>query len=423
MPVKFEKITLDNGLTIVAEVNPDAHTSAVGYFVKAGARDEEPGLMGVSHFLEHMMFKGTAKRTADDINRQFDEIGANYNAFTSHESTVYWAHVLPEHMPDAVELLGDMLRPALRDEDFTLEKNVILEEIGMYDDRPQWRLSDTLLEKHYRGGPLGFRVLGTVETIKDLAVGQMRDYFQHRYSPDNITVAAAGRLEFEKLVDDVARMASAWKPTGAAREYADLEYTDQEIAIVDPRLNRHYVAVMCPGPSAQDSERYAAKVLSDVLGDDEGSRLYWALVDPGLADEADFSFMPQDAVGGYIGYASCGVDRAEQVESVLLKTLDGYAGNIDAEEIERAKNKLATSAILQEESPGGRMRGLGMQWMYLQEYIPLDEQLRRLMAVTVADVRELVEREPFKPRTIVRLGPGQQSGSDAGASGNGESNS
>ena len=140
MSIQFQQTTLPNGLTILAESSDDARTSAVGFFVKAGTRDEQLPVMGVSHFLEHMMFKGTARRTADDVNREFDEIGADYNAYTSHEKTVYYAHVLPEFLANAVDLLGDMLRPALREDDFSMEKNVILEEISMYEDRPQWRL-------------------------------------------------------------------------------------------------------------------------------------------------------------------------------------------------------------------------------------------------------------------------------------------
>ena len=165
MSIEFKQTKLENGLTIIAEINPDAHTAAVGYLVNTGARDETPTLMGVSHFLEHMMFKGTERRTADDVNREFDEMGANYNAFTSHEMTFYFAHVLPEYTSRAIDLLGDIMRPSLRDDDFNMEKNVIIEEIGMYDDRPHWRLQDQLLEDHFGSHTLGFRVLGTPETV------------------------------------------------------------------------------------------------------------------------------------------------------------------------------------------------------------------------------------------------------------------
>jgi len=405
MPLAFEKHVLPNGLTIVAEINPEAHTSAVGFFVKAGTRDEDKPLMGVSHFLEHMMFKGTARRTADDVNREFDEIGANYNAYTSQETTVYYAQVLPEFLPRAIDLLGDMLRPALREEDFSMEKNVILEEISMYDDRPQWRLQDTLMETHFDRHPLAYRVLGTADTIKALTAAQMRDYFEQRYSPDNIVVAAAGKLDFKKLVDDIANIAGTWKPTGANRAYTDPVCAQRTNVMVDAKVTRHYVAMMCPGPSAQDPRRYAAKVLSDVLGDSDGSRLYWALIDPGLADEADFSFFPQDRCGSFFAFASCDPERAPQVEQTLLKTIDDYVNNIDPAEIERAKNKLATHATLEGENPGGRMRGVGTQWTYLGEYLPLSVELERLMAVTPAEVRALLGAYNFAPKTVVRLGP------------------
>jgi predicted Zn-dependent peptidase len=405
LATQFHQHRLPNGLTVIAEANPDAHTAAVGFFVKTGARDEDAPVMGVSHFLEHMMFKGTARRTADDVNREFDEIGASYNAFTSHENTVYHARVLPEHLPHAVDLLGDMLRPALRDDDFDMEKNVILEEISMYDDRPQWRLHDTLIEKHFTGSPLGHRVLGTAQTVKDLQVDQMRGYFEDRYSPDNITVAAAGRIGFDDLLKDVEKIAGSWQPTGAKRSYGEPTAHDQDFTLTDAKLNRHYVAMMCPAPSSQDPRRYAAKVLADVLGDDDGSRLYWALVDPGLADEADLSYYSQDQIGSFVAFASCDPERAAQVEPLLLKTLDDYAAQIDAAEIDRAKNKLATLATLQDESPGGRMRSLGMQWTYLGAYTPLSEELERLMAVSADDVRSLVTQMPFRPRTVARLGP------------------
>ena len=405
MSIDFKHHRLPNGLTLIGEVNPRAHTAAIGFFVKTGSRDEQKPLMGVSHFLEHMMFKGTARRTADDVNREFDEIGANYNAYTSQENTVYWAHVLPEYLERAVDLLGDMLRPALRAEDFDVEKNVILEEIEMYEDRPQWRLQDAIIESHFGAHPLSYRVLGTTDSIRALEVGQMRAYFAQRYSPDNITVAVAGRLDFDRCIADLEHLAGAWESTGAARAHDEPTFREQARDLKDTKLSRHYVAMVCPGPSAQDERRYAAGVLADVLGDADGSRLYWALVDPGLADEADLSFQPQDHLGCFIAYASCDPPRAGQVERVLLETLDGYAASIEPEEIERAKNKIATDATLHGESPGGRMRSLGGQWTYLGRYLALEEEIERMMSVTIDDVRSLANENPFHPRTILRLGP------------------
>lgn len=408
MPIEFKQHTLRNGLTILAEVNDDAHTAAVGFFVKAGARDETPGVMGVSHFLEHMMFKGTEKRTAEDVNREFDEIGANYNAYTSHEQTVYYAHVLPEVLPNAVDLFADMLRPSLREDDFDTEKQVILEEIGMYNDRPEWRLQDRLLEEHYAGHGLGYRVLGTSDTVSALTATQMRGYFNERYSPDNLIVSAAGRLDFDQLCADLESRCGGWSPSNVTRAYSDPAESDKRIVMTQDNVSRHYLAMLCPGPSAQDELRYPSKVLADVLGDSDGSRLYWALVDPGLADEADFSFMPNDQTGAFMAYASCDADRAEAVEAKLLGTLDSITGDgfdINAGEVQRAINKLVTRATLQGERPAGRMQALGAKWMYHGRYVSLDEELDHLLAVKVEDLAKVLERYTFKPKTIVTLGP------------------
>lgn len=408
MPIDFKQHTLGNGLTILAEVNDDAHTAAVGFFVKTGARDETPDVMGVSHFLEHMMFKGTEKRTAEDVNREFDEIGANYNAFTSHEQTVYYAHVLPEVLPSAVDLFADMLRPSLREDDFDTEKQVILEEIGMYDDRPEWRLQDRLLEEHYASHGLGYRVLGTADTVSALTAVQMRDYFNDRYSPDNLIVSAAGRLDFDQLCADLEARCGHWSPTNATRAYTDPAEMDKRITMNQENVSRHYLAMLCPGPSAQDELRYASKVLADVLGDSDGSRLYWALVDPGLADEADFSFWPHDQTGAFMAYASCDPDRAEAVETKLLATLDGITGDgfdINAGEVQRAINKLVTRATLQGERPAGRMQALGAKWMYHGRYVSLDEELDHLLAVKVDGLAKVLDRYTLNPKTLVTLGP------------------
>lgn len=405
MAITFQHRKLPNGLTLLAEVDDAAHTSAVGFFVKTGARDEQPAFMGVSHFLEHMMFKGTPRRSADDVNREFDEMGAEYNAFTSHEQTVYYAHILPEFLPRAVDLLGDMLRPALREEDFTVEKKVILEEIGMYQDSPQWRLQDDLVETHFSGHTLGFRVLGTKDSIASLTAAQMREYFTRRYSSDNIVVAAAGKIDFERLADDLMKATAAWKPSGASRDYVKPTFKTADRSVADPKLTRHYAAVMWAAPSAQDDRRYAAKVLTDVIGAPEGSRLYWSLIDPGLAEEADCSFLPNDAVGSYIAFLSCDPDQRENVERIFLDTIERGTENLDPDEVERAKNKLATQATLSGENPAGRMHDLGSQWTYLGEYTPLPKRLERLMAVTPAEVLSLAKDFPFTPRTVVRLGP------------------
>ncbi len=198
--MEFKHHRLANGLEVIAEVNPQAFSTALGYFVKTGSRDETPEMAGVSHFLEHMMFKGTPSRSAADINRMLDELGSQSNAYTSEEQTVYYMTVLPELQDDAVSLLTDMMRPALREEDFETERQVILEEIAMYDDQPPYGAMERIMEAYFGTHPLSRRVLGTQETVKGLQPAAMRDYHARRYAPDNLCLVAAGAVDFDALV-------------------------------------------------------------------------------------------------------------------------------------------------------------------------------------------------------------------------------
>jgi len=352
-----------------------------------------------------MMFKGTARRTAEQLNRAFDQIGAHNNAFTSQELTLYFAQVLPEALPQAVDLLADMMRPALRDADFEVEKNVILEEIGMYDDYPQWRLQEAMLEAHFAEHPLSHRVLGTQQSIGALTGAQMREYFSSRYGPDNIIVTAAGRLDFDRLVEDLTRLTADWSPCGAARDHGPPKLADRQTGLTDPKLARQYLALIYPAPSMQDAQRYAARIWADVVGGAEGSRLYWTLVDPGLADEASLSYHPMDGLGNLLGFVTCDPEQAKDVEAKFIETLDGMGDAIQGDEVQRAKNKLATVATVEGETPLGRMRAIAVQWLALQEYQPLEDEVGRYMAVTVDDVHALARQYPFRPRTIARLGP------------------
>src|SRR5438105_6915889 len=217
MPLKFHYKQLSNGLDVVAEENPDSHSFAAGLFVKTGARDEEVAINGVSHFLEHMMFKGSQKYTWEDVNRIFDEIGARYNAFTSQEMTAYYANVLPEFTERAIEHLAHLLRPAIRVEDFTTEKKVILEEIAMYLDDPGHRLYERLMEAHFGNHPLSMSVLGSSESIAKLEQPQMAEYFGRRYGPGNMVLVATGKLEFDEILRLAARYCGTWAPVDAPR--------------------------------------------------------------------------------------------------------------------------------------------------------------------------------------------------------------
>lgn len=405
MSIQFKQATLPNGLQMIAEVVPAAHSTAIGFFVKTGARDERSDVMGVSHFLEHMMFKGTDKRKAEDVDRDFDNIGANHNAYTSSEITAFWAHSLPEHLPQAAEILADIMRPSLRQDDFDNEKNVILEEIAMYRDHPFWVLYERAMEVYYEGHTLSHRVLGTPETIERLARDQMMEYFTRRYSADNTVVAIAGQVDFDAAVADIERHCGHWQSTGTQREYVPTHHAQNEFTIELPNVNRHYMLMMCPAPALDDERRYASAMLAQILGDTDGSRLYWSLIDPGLADEAQAQWDGRDRVGDCIVYCSCSPEHAEQVQEVVLKEIDGLVDSLTEDDLQRVRSKTATSATLQGELPGGRMRRLGQLWTYLGRYRSLEDELAKINAVTLDDLREAAEAFPMRPVVIGRLRP------------------
>src|ERR1700687_1200570 len=186
--MKYHTTTLPNHLALVGETNAAARSVAVVFFVKTGSRDETPEVSGVTHFLEHMVFKGTPHRSALEVNADFDRIGAQYNAFTSEENTVFYAAVLPEYLPPAFDILADILRPSLREEDFDMEKNVIIEEIGMDEDQPTWSASNLATPISFANHLLATSILGTPQSIRALKRDQMHTYFSRRYVPGNIAV-------------------------------------------------------------------------------------------------------------------------------------------------------------------------------------------------------------------------------------------
>src|SRR5215475_7274005 len=291
MLMAFHVHTLKNDLRIIAETSPSARSTALGFFVRTGARDETPEVSGVSHFLEHMVFKGTPRRTAFDVNRDFDRIGAHYNAFTSEENTVFYAAILPEYLGEAIDILADILRPSLREDDFQMEKKVIIEEIGMYEDQPNWSAYDHAKKHYFADHPLGNSILGTPESITALSRDQMAAYHARRYIAPNITAVAAGNFDWQRFVDLTAAACDKWNGGQVGRENVCPAVGPCSLKVLSKEtVTQEHIVLMAPAPPADSPMRYAADTLLIALGADTGSRLSWALVDPGLAESADLSF-------------------------------------------------------------------------------------------------------------------------------------
>src|SRR6185503_10679330 len=262
----FRHHTLDNGLEIVAELSPDAYSSAYAFFVRTGARDETSHISGVSHFLEHMVFKGSAKRTAAEVNRDLDDLCANSNAFTSEEQTVYFATTLPEDQDKIVELLSNMMLPFLRQDDFNTEKKVILEEIAKYDDQPPYGAHEKCMAAFFGDHPLGQSILGTAESVGGLRREAMLEYFEQRYSPRNIVLAASGNVDFDALLRQAQTYCGGWHAFDAPRELATAQPFHAFQVIHKPQAVQQYVVQLSAGPSTFDNDRYAARVLATILG-------------------------------------------------------------------------------------------------------------------------------------------------------------
>jgi predicted Zn-dependent peptidase len=339
------------------------------------------------------------------VNRIFDEIGARYNAFTTQEMTAYYANVLPEFTERAIEHLAQLLRPAIRQSDFDDEKKVILEEIAMYLDDPGHRLYEQVMALYFGPHALGQSVLGSAESIRALGRGEMAAYFANRYGPGNMVLSVTGRLEFDRIKDLAERYMGDWPHVDAPRAYLAPAAQSQRRSLTDAKLNRQYVMGLTPGPSAQDERRFAAHVLADVIGDSDGSRLYWALVDNAIAEEADFGFYPHDRCGSYYLSLVCEPSREQRATDIALSELQKTRSDLNHAEVERAKNKIASELVLSGEVPIGRMRSIGAQWTYNREYRSLEQDMRSLNSVTPDSLRQLMEAYPFEPMTIVSLGP------------------
>ncbi len=404
--MQFQTHTLTNGLEIIAECNAAAYSSALGFFVNTGSRDESDDVSGVSHFLEHMVFKGTPRRSANDVNREFDEMGAHYNAFTNEENTVYYAAMLPEYQDRAVALLADIMRPALREEDFTTEKQVILEEIKMYEDQPPFGADEKCRAAFFGTHPLARSVLGTAESVAALPVEKMHDYFTRRYSPKNMVLVGAGKIDFDQLCREADKLCVAWRPDDAPREVPPAKTLSGFHLLHKESAVQQYALMMSPGPAAADADRYAAKLLATVLGDDSGSRLYWDLVDPGLAEHCSLQHHEYMGAGMLLTYMSCDPQyAAENLRRIRAIYAAAEAAGITQAELDQAKSKINSRVVLSSERPRGRLFTVGGNWTARREYRSVRDDLNAVEAITLADIAAVLRKYPLGKATTYVVGP------------------
>ena len=389
--MRFGRTTLDSGITVVTEKMAEVRSVSVGFWFDVGGRDEPTEIAGASHFLEHLLFKGTPTRTAKDIADAFDAVGGDINAFTGKEYTCYYARVLDDDLPMAFEVLSDMVTNSLIDpHEFESERKVILEEIAMHEDAPDELVHDLFYRSLWDDHPLGRPVLGFNETIGSVTRDRVERYWRERYGPVNLVVAAAGNIEHDSLV---RRIESTFPAVGSSRT---LRTGEAPRASYGANVHRRsteqaHIVVGCEGLSRTHDDRYALAVLDTVLGGGMSSRLFQEVREKrGLAYSV-YSYRAMFADTGAIAiYAGTTPQNARTVIDIIVSELQSVvADGITEAELARAKGHLKGSLVLASEDPGARMNSIGKQQLTTGEILSVDESIRRFDAVQMDDVRRV----------------------------------
>ncbi len=401
---RFHTYRLKNGLQILAEQMPDFESVAVAFHVRTGARDEaNPRLYGVSHFLEHMVFKGTQQRSAEEISLAFNNIGAEFNAFTSLEQTFYYARILGEHLAPAIELLADMMRPKLDRDEFNTERGVIIEEIARSEEVPARQAYRWLMQHYFGENPLGHEVLGSRESIEAMDVEWMRQYWQQRYSANNLILAVAGNFQWDQVVELAERYCSDWQSGEAGRAlYPYAPAAAQTAICTQEKLQQEQIVMAFPSLGQEDPDYYAMELACMVLGDGAGSRLFWNIHQKGLAEAAVAGLMAFEGAGLVELYATTSPNHAPEVLRLMREELQKLEDEgVQEDELQRAKDKLISRIVLNAEHTTSRMQSLPSTWISEGKLKSADEEVAEVEAVTIEKVQQTLARFPITEKLIL----------------------
>jgi predicted Zn-dependent peptidase len=399
LPEGIEFTTLDSGVRVVTEAMPSVRSVALGLWVRTGSRDETPAQAGVSHFLEHLLFKGTERHSAIEISELFDGMGAATNAATGKESTHLHARFLDEHTEEAFDLMGEMLlAPALPPDEIDSEREVVLEEIAMYEDEPQDRVHDVLAEALYGDQPLGRRVLGKAEVIGGIPVPDIADYHDARYTAGNIVVAAAGHVDHARITELSERVLASARAGGDAGPGANGAAEQARLSFYPKETEQYHICFGGPGIARADERRYALGVLDTIFGGSVSSRLFREVREKrGLAYSVGsytHEFVDRGFVAMYVGTRADNVAEAcEIIGRELVKLRDEGVGD---EELARAKEHVKGRMVLGLEASGARMGRLARSVLFDIPLLSMDEMLERVDSVTADEVADLA-RELYDP--------------------------
>lgn len=400
---------LDSGLRIVTEALPELRSVAVGAWVGTGARDETDGEAGASHFLEHLLFKGTAERSARQIAEAVESVGGEMNAFTAHELTAFYVRVPATQLDLALEILCDVMwAPAFRPDELESERQVILEEIGMRDDTPDDLVHDLFAAALFPEHPLGREVLGSVETVSEMSRDAIAGYHATQYRVSNVVMAAAGDVTHDQVLERLGRLVPTLDGERPARPRPPLVPAQPVFVAERPTEQAHLVLGMRALPML-DPDRYALTVLNQALGGGMSSRLFQEIREErGLAYSVYSYRGAYDETGMLAVYAGTSPSRVEETLEVVTAELDRLVseGGLPERELDAAKGHLAGSLAMSLETSSSRMRRIGRAELVEGEVPTLDELVSRVEAVTADDVARVVERVVAgAPRALAVVGP------------------
>jgi predicted Zn-dependent peptidase len=417
---RVERTELAGGLRVLTETMPGVLSATLGIWVGVGSRDESPAVAGSSHFLEHLLFKGTTTRSALEIATAMDAVGGEMNAFTAKEHTCYYANVLASDLPLAVTLLSDLVTEACNTAaDLESERTVVLEEIAMRDDEPSDAVHDLFAETLFGDTPLGRSVLGTVESIEGLTRDDVDGWYRGRYTVPSIVVTAAGRVDHQQVLDLVTaafgdRLGGNARPAPLRTGDVVIDKPARPAGLIARRTEQTHLLLGTPAMGRLDERRYAGAVLDAAVGGGMSSRLFQEIREKrGLVYSVGSALSHYAGAGAFSVYAGCSKKRVPEVLRLIRAELDRVAAEgITAEEVARSRGQLKGGLVLGLEDTGSRMSRLGKSELSYGEYLPVREVLARLDAVDEEQVRALATEMFGRETCLAVVGPYRESDLD-----------
>lgn len=398
----FERTVLPSGITVITERMPQVRSVAIGFWVGIGSRDETEPVNGMSHFIEHLLFKGTDTRSGRDISEAFDTLGGELNAFTAKEYTCYFTRLIDEHVPDGVEILADMIQnPRFDETDILSERNVVLEEINLHEDSPDERIHDLFASSLLAAHPLGKPILGHVDTVGNFSREDVVGFYKDNYGAKNLIVAAAGNIEHEKMVELTERHFG--KATGERPAKKEFEpQVEKRIEVFTKQTEQAHIVYGTEAIRSNDNRRFTLSVMDNILGGGMSSRLFQEIREKrGMAYSA-YSYHSLYKETGYIAaYAGTTPANTEEVVKIMKEQINDVAsGGITDKEVHRAKEHIKGQLMLGLESTSRRMTRLGKLQITEGELLSLDELVERIESVTRDGIADLAA-ELFTPGKAV----------------------